>query len=268
MATISFATKKPKPATEAQVVPAPDVEKLKSAAPTETVEQPKKSTVSFKSTAPKPEPVQEQPKQTQAVAQYNPTAQLQGEFNSQDIAIPYLNLAQKTSNAVDENPELLGQWIFDKIHALGTSVRVVLVRMTKRYEEDLPYGSDEIPRRYNFAEDARKEGVHVRDVADIDLLIETELKGETPKEFGAFRLEKKDYIPARMTVRSSSYGTTVKIFVKDMGGWLGNDLSSGFYQLHSEKRKGPKGSWYVPKPAADGKVSEGLRKLIAEQFNN
>lgn len=260
MSVISFATKKPKTAeapkmqVTKEVVGEPITESF-------LPEEPKKPGVAFRTTTAVAPP----PETSTAVARPLQSSQLEGEFGSRDIAVPYLAIAQKVSECVDEHPDWLGKWVFDKTNLVGETVRIVVFHMSKRYEEDLPYGSEDIPRRYQFADDARKEGAQVRDVADIDLFLELELADGEGDEFGAIRLDGKTYLPARYTVRSTAYGAMVKIIMKDLAGWLKSDLSSGFYKLAVDKRKGPKGSWFAPKLAPDGKVSAELRKLIAER---
>lgn len=232
-----------------------------------TPQAPKTETPTPKETKPTEEPKPATPTaQTHAVAVRPASNQLEGEFSSRDIAFPYLSLGQRTGQLTEEHPHWIGKWIFDKVVCLGDTARVIVCRLSKRYEEDLPFGSEDIPRRYLRAEDARNEGVQVRDVADIDLVIETDKQDLA--EFGSFDLGEKSYLPARYTVRSSAYGASVKILLKDLAGWLNGDISSGYYVLGSAKRTGPKGSWYVPALKTDGKVSAELRALIAEKFNN
>lgn len=226
--------------------------------------------VSFTRPAPKTEPKKVEPPKvevpaaapTMAVAR-STSSQLEGEFTSKDMAVPYLSLGQKTGAMTDEHPDWLGKYVYDKMICLGDSIRIVIFRISKFYEENLPFGSEDIPRRFDKIEEAKAEGVDVRDCANIDMLIEAD--GEE-SEFGQFTIDGKSYVPARYTVRSTAYGATVRIVVRDMAGWLKNDLSSGFYLMTTEKRTGPKGSWFVPRLKTDGKVSEELRGAIAERL--
>lgn len=229
------------------------------------------STISFKKAAPvATQPTKtETPKPATAVAT-TPKAslpalpmtspQLSGEFTRNDVATPYLSLGQKTGDLTDEHPDWLGKWIYDKADCLGTSIKIVVAALTKRYEEDLPYGTEEIPRRYDTKAAADADGVQVRDVADIDLFVEVgeELAGKATVE-----ADGQCYVPVRYTVRSSAYGATVKILLKDYAGWLQGDLRNGHYIMEAEKRTGPKGSWFAPKLKPAGPTSEALRAALA-----
>lgn len=229
------------------------------------------ATISFAKAAPKAaEPTKtETPKPETAVAT-TPKAslpalavsapQLAGEFTRTDVATPYLSLGQKTGKLTDEHPEWMGKYVYDKADLLGDQIRVVVAAITKRYEEDLPFGTEEIPRRYDTKAAADAEGVQVRDVADIDLLIEVE---GVPAEKATIEVDGKAYAPARYTVRSSAYGAMVKILLKDYSGWLKGNFHNGHYLIGTEKRTGPKGSWFVPRLKPDGQTSDALRAALA-----
>lgn len=197
------------------------------------------------------------------VAALAQSPQIQGEFTARDMAIPFLNLGQKSGTMCDENPDWVGKFVYDKAFCLGADIRIVVVRLKKRYEEVTEFGSSEIPQTFDTYAAAQAAGVEVRDVAEIDLLVET-----TPEieEMAMVEDGETSFAPARYVVRSSAYGRTVGIILKDLAGWLKNDLSSGFYKVTSEKRTGNGNSWFTPKMATDGKVSETLRAVIREKF--
>jgi hypothetical protein len=67
-------------------------------------------------------------------------------------------------------------------------------------------------------------------------------------------------------VRSSAYGRTVGIILKDLAGWLKNDLASGSYTITTEKRTGNGNSWFVPSLKTAGPVSAELRAEIKNKF--
>lgn len=203
---------------------------------------------------------------TQAVTVRPVSNQLEGDFTSRDIQIPYLSLGQPTSAFTPDNPTWMGKWVFDKVACLGDTVRVVVCRVSKRLEEKVEYNSGDIPRRYDTYGEARKEGVVVQEVANIDLVIE--IDKQDLAEFGSFDLGEKSYLPARYTVRSSAYGASVRVLLKDLAGWLNQDFSSGYYVIGSVKKQGKQNAYWVPSWKTDGKVSPELRALIAEKFNN
>lgn len=195
-------------------------------------------------------------------APYVQSKQLEGEFSSRDLATPYLGIGQKTSKTTDDHPEWVGKWIYDKATCLGDTVKAVAIRMRKYYEEVTEYDSGDIPQRWRSAAEAEASGLEFRDVADIDLLIEAETEHDC-----AIELAGKLYLPARLTVRSSSYKGVVGVIMRDLKGWLKADLASGYYEISTKKVTTPKNSWYVPTLSTAGKVPEDLRAAIASEFD-
>lgn len=198
-----------------------------------------------------------------AAVQMAQSAQLDGEFTPRDVAVPRLKLGQKTGAATDENPDLIGKWIFDGAINLGTTVGVIVTRISKYYMEDVEYGSDVKPQIFKKHADAVAAGVMVKDVADIDLLVEIPGDADVPS---AVSLGGKDFAPARYTVQSSAYGRTVGIFLRDLGGWLKGDFASGAYQMEAVKKTDGKNSWYTPSLKTAGGVPKEVREAIRQQF--
>lgn len=194
--------------------------------------------------------------------QVNP-AQLDGEFTPRDVAVPRLKLGQKTGAATDENPDLIGKWIFDGAINLGPQVGIIVTRISKYYMEDVEYGSDTKPQIFKKHADAVAAGVLVKDVADIDLLIAVPADADIP---AAVDLGGADYAPARYTVQSSAYGRTVGILLRDLAGWLKGDFASGAYTMDAVKKTDGKNSWFTPQLKSAGAVPKELREAIREKF--
>jgi hypothetical protein len=233
------------------------------------------ATISFKQHA-QQQPKPKDPEPTQALAKVEAPAppelaskfqspQLEGEFGARDMRVPRLQLGAKSGKLTDEHPEWVGHFVYDGAYPLGKEIRLIVSKIRKYYEENLEFGSDEIPRRFDRMEDARAEGAVVRDVADIDLLLEVEADDSTA-DLALFEHSNKAYLPARYTVRSTAYGNTVGILLKDWAGWLKGDLSAGYYVMASEKRSNTMNSWFVPVLKTDGKVPTELRDEIREKF--
>lgn len=185
----------------------------------------------------------------------------EGEFTAADMRIPYLAICQKSGKMMDENPDWLGQFIYDKSAALGKKITVVFFKVRKFYLEDLPYGSDGIPQKFNTVAEAREAGVDFVDVAELDCLI------EVPADFdGADEIAGKSYIPARYTVRSTAYAATVKILVKDVSLRLKGNLASGLYTIDVEKKTNGSNSWFAPKLSAAGTTPEAVQEYISNHF--
>jgi hypothetical protein len=199
------------------------------------------------------------------VAPANPvqSAQLDGEFTPRDVAVPRLKLGQKTGAATDENPDLIGKWIFDGAVNLGPQVNVIVTRISKYYMEDIEYGSEQKPQIFKKHADAVAAGVLVKDVADIDLLIQVPDDADLPS---AVLLGDKEYAAARYTVQSSAYGRTVGILLRDLAGWLKGDFASGAYTMDTVKKTDGKNSWFTPSLKTAGPVPAETRTAIREMF--
>jgi len=222
--------------------------------------------------APAPEPAPEPapqanpgPAPSTAVATMSQSPQLQGEFTARDMAIPYLQLGQKAGTLCDDHPEWLGKWVYDKALCLGDTISVIVCRLKKRYEEVTEFGGPDIPQQWETEAAAKAANVEFRDVCEIDLLVE--VTSEDGEQFAMFETSGKSYAPARYVVRSTALGKTMGVILKDLAGWLKNDLASGFYSIVAEKRTNGSNSWFGPKLTAAGKVSEPLRAQIREKLS-
>lgn len=190
-----------------------------------------------------------------------PTA-FEGEFTAADRKVPFLTICQKSGKLMDDKPAWLGNFIYDKLHCLGNSINVIFFRCKKSYVEDLPYGSDTFPQKFDTIAAAREAGVDVQEVGELDCLI------EVPADFdGAQEIEGKSYIPARYTVRSTAYGATVRILVKDVGLRLKGVLASGIYTLAIEKKTNGSNSWFAPKLSPNGTTPVAVQEFIADNFS-
>ena len=207
------------------------------------------------------------PKASKAVATLAQSPQIQGEFTSRDMAIPFLNLGQKSGMMCDEHPEWIGTWVYDKATSLGDEVKVVFCRMRKYYEEITEFGGEDIPARFATADEYREAGYNdsqIRDVAELDLLIEAT---EEIADNAIIDAGESCYVPARYIVRSSAYGKTVGVLLKDLAGWLKNDLASGFYTMTTEKKSGKGNTWHVPKLTTAGALPAELRAAVKETLS-
>jgi hypothetical protein len=185
----------------------------------------------------------------------------EGEFTAADRKVPYLAICQKSGNMMDENPTWLGNFVYDKMHCLGNKLNVIFFKCKKSYVEDLPYGSEGFPQKFNTIAESREAGVAVQEVGELDCLI------EVPLDFdGAEEIEGKGYIPARYTVRSTAYGATVRILVKDVNLRLKGVLSSGMYTLAIEKKTNGSNSWFAPKLSPNGPTPEAVQNFITDNF--
>lgn len=202
--------------------------------------------------------------------QYGTVGVFDGEFDVSEMRMPYLSLVQKTSKVFDENPQLLGQWLYNKALVLGTELRVVFVRATKWWVEDLPFGGDVFPRRFKRLEDAKAEGFQhnqLKEQADLDLLIEVNAVDLDAEEGVAdLFVGDKAYLPARYTVNSSAYGKTVPVLMSDTRGFLKGNLINGCYKMTPQSVTGKKGTYFIPQLKTDGPSTAELRAAIVDRY--
>jgi hypothetical protein len=184
---------------------------------------------------------------------------LEGEFTARDMSIPYLSLGQKSGTLCDDHPDWIGKWVYDKNTCLGPEIKVVILKLAKYYEEVTEFGGEDIPQRWDTVAEAKAAGVEYKECATVDLLFDAPAELADAGMIGSLA-------PARMTVRSSSYGRVVGMVLKDLAGWLKNDLAGGYYRMSVEKKSNGSNSWFVPKLKADGKVAADVRQQIKDTF--
>lgn len=192
----------------------------------------------------------------------------QGEWNSRDLAIPYLSIFQKSGKNFEDHPDWLGHFVWDKEFDMGDSITVVFFRASKYYLETLPFNSEKVSARFDKMEDARNAGFNpsqLTELADLDLLIEIPAEMEGAEDLARFIVADKAYLLARYTVRSTSY-KIARVLMKDAGGWLKGNLINGKYELGTAKQVNGNNSWHAPTLKTAGGTSEGLRAAIIESF--
>lgn len=190
-------------------------------------------------------------------------SQLQGDWDAGDVAVPYITICQKSGQLFDEFPEALGKYVYDKSICLGDSIRVVVFTMAKYFIEDRVFGDTQIPKRFETHDAAVLSGLPFNDVADIHVLVEMDAP-DAPSN--AFVNGAKAWTAAKYTVRSSSYGRTVKFLMRDLPRWLNGDFASGIYSFGVERKVSNGNSYFVPVIKADSATPADLREYIATEF--
>ncbi|MCH7228590.1 hypothetical protein [Haloferula sp. A504] len=88
-----------------------------------------------------------------------PSQPVEGEFNSEDFIIPKLHLVQAVGPLSEKFTP--GQIVYNKEEVIsdGTEpVNLTVLRIRKRYQENLPWGGDELPRVFDTLEEVRAAG--------------------------------------------------------------------------------------------------------------
>lgn len=188
---------------------------------------------------------------------------LEGEWSSRDAAIPQLAIGQRMSKSLEEHPEFLGKFVYDKTEELGDKLGVIVTRMRKYYLDNTEYGSGEIPNRYANMTEVRAAGQvgNVVDVVDVDMLVAA-VNDHQYERCTFTDSEDHGYYPVRMTVRGGNLLSFVGVVVRDLAGWLKGCMETGFYEIRSVKKTNAKGTWYAVAAKAAGKVPEDLVNQI------
>ncbi len=201
--------------------------------------------------------------QTTALSTFGSSGQFEGEFDASDVNIPYLALVNKSGKLIDDFPNSLGNFIFDKSFDLGKPISIIVAKVRKYFVESVDFDDDILPKRFETKAEAVESGLDYYEQADLDLLVEVDADSDSDfASMAQFEHEEKAYILARYSVKKGGYKATVGILARDIRGFLGGDLASGRYELTSAKRAYKQNTWMEPRIRACGKLSPELRSLI------
>jgi len=184
-------------------------------------------------------------------------AGLSGDFDQSDVNLPRINLVAKTSALVDDG-FAPGSIALNKELVLVTRdkpLRVIVTHMVKQYQEDVDWGSDELPKTFNSKADVFAAGYSLewgspnmcRELAHITMLIEAPAElDESDLELFPYEHNGKNYAMAIYTASKSAYKPTAKsiasyaMFAKGEGVW------TTAWNLMSTLRTEGDVSWFTP----------------------
>lgn len=225
-----------------------------------TAGEPQTATATAEPVAPAPEEIE--PAQTASVpAMYDmeSASGISGEIGPRDVTRPRLALIQQSSEPV--NPELkFGDFALDRIYKLDYPCEVIFTAANKYYEENIPYGTGQIPRRANSIREVRqidpdanlqwgpnREKPDWLDAADALMLVRvpTEMDAAFAKEID-IRGESRHYVLGVYTLRSTAY----RVF-QDLNGILagrlrGKHISCATFVFNATQEKGKGNQFFKP----------------------
>jgi hypothetical protein len=182
------------------------------------------------------------------------TSGLEGEINTADFQIPKLNIANKTGELSNEFPP--GSIVFRKEVAVGDQKKpasLVLLRLSKKYMQRLPYGTDERPKIFATAADVRTAGgtldITESDMDVYDPILTVTAAVQAPeKNHPLFTFEHKGnhYALAQMLLAKSAYNNAGKQLITEAATALRTGLAFGKYELTTSIRSNQMGSWFTP----------------------
>lgn len=201
---------------------------------------------------------------------------MDGEFTSSDFRLPRLNLVQKVgqlSDSFDSGSIILNKEIV--VSDGKTPVTVIALRMKKQYQEALPYGSDDMPRVFDTAQEVRENGGTVAygkgagvfgEVAHIEMLVAAPAGlDEDGMIHFAEEVEGKPFARVIYTAASTAYSGAAKPLITARGTHLKDlGLSAGKWELTTKLNVGAKNSWYTPVLKAAGVLTpEGQQETAS-----
>ena len=200
-------------------------------------------------------------------------AGLAGDFDQSDINLPRINIVAKTSALVDDG-FAPGAIALNKEVTLVTRdepLRVIVTHMVKQFQEDVAWGSEELPKTFNSEEEVHAAGYSfewgstnmVRPIAHITMLVQApEDLSENDLELFPYEYDGKHYAMAIYTASKSAYKPTAKeiatyaMYAKDEGVWAQS------WMLTSKLRTEGDVSWFTPSLKRAGKLDEGELKFV------
>jgi hypothetical protein len=175
-------------------------------------------------------------------------AGLEGDFQMADFKVPYLQIVQPTSDS--EFP--MGSVIFNKDFQLSDGsapVAFTVLGLKKEYVEDLPYESEETPRRWPTEAAAKADGFftaygcdnYAKPEAQMTLLIPCD------DDLATHSFEGQGYVRAMWSVKGSAYTAAAKpIITAALSGHLRKGIFHGGWTITTFKKVHNKKTYFVP----------------------
>ena len=173
------------------------------------------------------------------------------------LTIPYLGLTQKTTEYEDMDPKeySFGDIVAQRRVVLPEPLHFYAVKMTPFFEEYVPHGSDDIPKRATTEAEMRHilgpEGLSKTErwgpyypVAIITLLVEKPEGLEGGDDLFPFDVDGKNFGFFEFSAKRSSFKMWTDINSTKRLAWKGNMQKGGF--LLSTKRKSGANAYCVP----------------------
>jgi hypothetical protein len=210
--------------------------------------------------------------------------ELEGEFGSSDIQLPYLSLVNKTGQLSNEFTP--GHFVYNKqvVVADGKApMPITVLGMKKDYVEDIDFDADIMPRTFAKLADAQSEGYSIEYEAEkrvkpracmLTLVPVPDDYGqyflpiELMEEWGEYAGKVVEEPPtafalAMWIVQSSAYTSVAKpVATARMSGHLRDGLHHGLWLLQSELKSYKQNSWMAPRIRAAGKHSPDFIKWL------
>ena len=195
---------------------------------------------------------------------------IEGEVDNRDIQLPRLNLLQKTSELVDVgfSPN---SFALNKEIPLGKSLEAVVVKLTKKFQQDTVYGSDVTPHVCDTLAEVREAGGSTEwgsdnrysELAHIQLLVKAPA-GTSEDQLDAFpyEVDGAHWAPCMLTVAKTAYKAAAKPIITAAFSTLRAGLHHGLWTVAAEMKSAPMGTWSVPQFKLTGRTKPEMCELV------
>lgn len=171
-------------------------------------------------------------------------------FSSKDARPEWLSVVQPTSEALGEHPEWRGQFLYAKMHPLGTTLDFTILQAKRVYVEDLPWAPGNNPARWFSLRQAKESGKRFKEEAYS--VVAVRLTDELADRIGTGVREfphgdgVAKVIVAAWTLRGSFFQViTGRVMDKD-GPKMNGKWHRAEFKYLAKQVKSPKGTFMVP----------------------
>ncbi len=205
-----------------------------------------------------------------AVAPTKVASGIEGEVSQRDIQLPRLNLLQKTSELVDAgfSPN---SFALNKEIPLGKSIEAVVVKLSKKYQQDTVYGSEVQAHVCDTLAEVREAGGstewgaenHYSEMANIELLVKAPADiSEDHLDAFPYEVDGGHWAPCMLTVAKTAYKASAKPIITAAFSTLRAGLHQGLWTVNAEMKSAPMGTWSVPQFKLTGRTKQEMYELV------
>lgn len=202
-------------------------------------------------------------------------AGIHGEIDQDDIKFPLLQIVSGMGKLSEVEDFKKGDLVLDGEHKLEQPCEITVVKLAKLFEENLPWGADEIPRTVSTKEEVYSLGGTLgwqseggeripptwKPMADCLICVKGDDNNYFPFDFS----KKEKFAFARWKLRNTSYFAAATDIISAAGTYYRKGLSHGTFMLTTEKRAFKTGNTtYVPTVKKGDRNDEKFVEWLAE----